>query len=133
MRRCAASTCTDTAACRCRAEQKADQGQPTIFDKIISKDIPAKVLFEDDQALAFEVSSHGVLVCTRRCGMRCRQVHCAIKPHATAIVSAQDINPQAPVHFLVIPKVTHPCVAHFNALRFFLVTSSRFDTCCTVM
>lgn len=54
----------------CRAEGKADQGQPTIFDKIISKDIPAKVLFEDDQALAFE-----------------------------------DINPQAPVHFLVIPKV----------------------------
>lgn len=54
----------------CRAEEKADQGQPTIFDKIISKDIPAKVLFEDDQALAFE-----------------------------------DINPQAPVHFLVIPKV----------------------------
>ena len=54
----------------CRAEEEADQGQPTIFDKIISKDIPAKVLFEDDQALAFE-----------------------------------DINPQAPVHFLVIPKV----------------------------
>ncbi len=54
----------------CRAEAKADQGQPTIFDKIISKDIPAKVLFEDDKALAFE-----------------------------------DINPQAPCHFLVIPKV----------------------------
>ncbi|CAL8462145.1 g1676 [Coccomyxa elongata] len=47
----------------------ADQGAPTIFDKIISKQIPANIIYEDDTALAF-----------------------------------RDINPQAPVHFLVIPK-----------------------------
>ncbi len=41
----------------------------TIFDKIIAKEIPAEILYEDDLALAFK-----------------------------------DINPQAPVHFLVIPK-----------------------------
>lgn len=41
----------------------------TIFDKIISKQIPADIIFEDDQCLAFN-----------------------------------DINPQAPTHFLVIPK-----------------------------
>ncbi|WP_420934995.1 histidine triad nucleotide-binding protein [Alteromonas sp. A081] len=41
----------------------------TIFTKIINKDIPADILYEDDMALAFK-----------------------------------DINPQAPVHFLVIPK-----------------------------
>lgn len=41
----------------------------TIFDKIISKDIPADIIYEDDKALAFK-----------------------------------DINPQAPIHFLVIPK-----------------------------
>ena len=41
----------------------------TIFDKIISKEIPADILYEDDLALAF-----------------------------------RDINPQAPIHFLVIPK-----------------------------
>lgn len=41
----------------------------TIFTKIIKKEIPADVLFEDDRVLAFN-----------------------------------DINPQAPVHFLVIPK-----------------------------
>ena len=46
-----------------------DGGEPTIFDKIISKEIPAKVIYEDATALAF-----------------------------------RDINPQAPVHFLVIPK-----------------------------
>lgn len=41
----------------------------TIFTKIINKEIPAEILYEDDLALAFK-----------------------------------DINPQAPVHFLVIPK-----------------------------
>jgi len=54
------------------AAQKAvaDEGKPTIFDKIISKEIPANVIYEDDKCLAF-----------------------------------RDISPQAPVHFLVIPKV----------------------------
>lgn len=41
----------------------------TIFSKIINKEIPADILYEDELALAFK-----------------------------------DINPQAPVHFLVIPK-----------------------------
>ncbi|KAL0053903.1 hypothetical protein WJX82_000883 [Trebouxia sp. C0006] len=51
------------------APQKAEQGELTLFDKIVSKQIPATILFEDETALAFK-----------------------------------DINPQAPVHFLVIPK-----------------------------
>lgn len=41
----------------------------TIFSKIISREIPADIIYEDDLALAFN-----------------------------------DINPQAPSHFLVIPK-----------------------------
>jgi histidine triad (HIT) family protein len=41
----------------------------TIFSKIIRKEIPADIVYEDDLALAFK-----------------------------------DINPQAPVHILVIPK-----------------------------
>ncbi|MEI8210908.1 MAG: histidine triad nucleotide-binding protein [Planctomycetota bacterium] len=41
----------------------------TIFSKIIRKEIPAEILYEDELALAFA-----------------------------------DIHPQAPVHFLVIPK-----------------------------
>lgn len=51
--------------CRSQASE-----EPTIFDKIISKNIPATIIFEDETALAF-----------------------------------RDINPQAPVHFLVIPKI----------------------------
>lgn len=43
----------------------------TIFAKIIRKEIPADIVFENDQVLAFK-----------------------------------DINPQAPVHVLIIPKNT---------------------------
>jgi histidine triad (HIT) family protein len=41
----------------------------TIFDKIINKEIPADIVFEDEDILAFK-----------------------------------DINPQAPIHLLIIPK-----------------------------
>lgn len=47
----------------------ANKTAETIFDKIIRKEIPANILYEDDICLAFH-----------------------------------DINPQAPVHFLLIPK-----------------------------
>ncbi len=43
--------------------------QETIFSKIIQRQIPADIVYEDDLALAFK-----------------------------------DVNPQAPVHILVIPK-----------------------------
>lgn len=49
--------------------QTAQAQASTIFDKIISREIPAAIIFEDDQCLAFK-----------------------------------DVNPQAPHHFLVIPK-----------------------------
>ncbi len=42
----------------------------TIFDKILSKEIPAEIVFENDTVLAFK-----------------------------------DINPQAPIHVLFIPKI----------------------------
>nr|CDJ93567.1 Histidine triad (HIT) protein domain containing protein [Haemonchus contortus] len=49
--------------------QTAVRGNDTIFGKIIRKEIPAKIIYEDDDVLAFH-----------------------------------DVSPQAPVHFLVIPK-----------------------------
>jgi histidine triad (HIT) family protein len=45
------------------------QNTETIFSKIIRKEIPANIVYEDDSSLAFT-----------------------------------DINPQAPVHILIIPK-----------------------------
>eukprot|EP00268_Persea_americana_P041397 TRINITY_DN41212_c0_g1_i1.p1 TRINITY_DN41212_c0_g1~~TRINITY_DN41212_c0_g1_i1.p1 ORF type:complete len:233 (+),score=55.99 TRINITY_DN41212_c0_g1_i1:211-909(+) len=52
------------------AAASADSGGPTIFDKIIAKEIPSSIVYEDERVLAF-----------------------------------RDINPQAPVHVLVIPKL----------------------------
>jgi histidine triad (HIT) family protein len=48
----------------------------TIFEKIAAREIPARIVFEDDEVLAFE-----------------------------------DVNPQAPVHVLVVPKRVIPRVA----------------------
>ncbi|XP_068031767.1 adenosine 5'-monophosphoramidase HINT1 [Anomalospiza imberbis] len=49
--------------------QAARPGGDTIFGKIIRREIPANIIYEDEQCLAFH-----------------------------------DISPQAPTHFLVIPK-----------------------------
>ncbi|KAG2502054.1 hypothetical protein HYH03_000548 [Edaphochlamys debaryana] len=59
---------SEEAAAKANAHM-AETDAPTIFDKIISKEIKANIIYEDDEALAF-----------------------------------RDISPQAPVHFLVIPK-----------------------------
>ncbi|MCE0523128.1 MAG: histidine triad nucleotide-binding protein [Methylacidiphilales bacterium] len=48
----------------------------TIFTKIINREIPARIAYEDDLCLAFH-----------------------------------DVNPQAPVHFLVVPKREIPRLA----------------------
>jgi histidine triad (HIT) family protein len=45
----------------------------TIFEKIAAREIPAKILFEDDDVIAFH-----------------------------------DVNPQAPVHVLIVPKRVIP-------------------------
>uniref|UniRef100_A0A914DYK9 HIT domain-containing protein n=1 Tax=Acrobeloides nanus TaxID=290746 RepID=A0A914DYK9_9BILA len=52
-----------------KAQTAGPQGGDTIFGKIVRKEIPAKIIYEDDDVLAFH-----------------------------------DVTPQAPVHFLVIPK-----------------------------
>lgn len=56
--------------------RSAQKGGDTIFGKIIRKEIPAKIIHEDDKCIAFH-----------------------------------DINPQAPVHFLVIPVKPIPMLS----------------------
>ena len=48
----------------------------TIFEKIIARQIPAEIIWEDDDAVAFH-----------------------------------DVNPQAPVHLLIVPKRVVPRLA----------------------
>jgi histidine triad (HIT) family protein len=48
----------------------------TVFEKIAAREIPAKIVWEDDDALAFH-----------------------------------DVNPQAPVHVLIVPKKVIPRLA----------------------
>src|SRR5205814_9858149 len=48
----------------------------TIFEKITARQIPAKIIWEDDDAIAF-----------------------------------RDVNPQAPVHVLIVPKRVVPRLA----------------------
>jgi len=67
----------------------------TIFDKIISKEIPAEIVYEDEQCLAFK-----------------------------------DVNPQAPIHILIIPKKSIAKVADAdtedqNILGYLLLKASE--------
>ena len=67
----------------------------TIFSKIIAKEIPAKIVYEDDRCLAFH-----------------------------------DIQPQAPVHVLLIPKQPIRSMAEVTAadaavLGHLMVTASK--------
>jgi len=59
----------EAAAIAASTDPAINPAAPTFFDKLVSKEIPANIIFEDDLCLAF-----------------------------------RDINPQGPVHFLVIPK-----------------------------
>jgi histidine triad (HIT) family protein len=70
----------------------------TIFSKIIRKEIPADIVYEDDLALAF-----------------------------------RDVNPQAPVHILVIPKkpivsIAEATTADTTLLGHLLLTVQRVAT-----
>lgn len=58
-----------------------------IFEKIIAREIPADIVYEDEICLAF-----------------------------------RDINPQAPVHVLIIPKINIPSTDDLNTNNAFVVS-----------
>ena len=64
----------------------------TIFSKIINKEIPADIVFESENILAFN-----------------------------------DINPQAPVHILIIPKIEIPKVTDINGTEHAGLLGEMFD------
>ncbi|MBN8546021.1 MAG: histidine triad nucleotide-binding protein [Ignavibacteria bacterium] len=64
----------------------------TIFSKIIRKEIPANIVFENDEVLAFK-----------------------------------DINPKAPVHILIIPKLEIDKIQNFDLPKNPELLASLFD------
>ena len=64
----------------------------TIFSRIIRKEIPANIVFENDEVLAF-----------------------------------RDINPKAPVHILIIPKLEIDKIQNFDLPKNPELLASLFD------
>jgi histidine triad (HIT) family protein len=64
----------------------------TIFSKIIKREIPAEIVYETDDILAF-----------------------------------RDINPQAPVHILIIPKIEIPKVTDIDGNKHATLLGKLFD------
>ncbi len=64
----------------------------TIFSKIINKEIPAEIVFESENILAFK-----------------------------------DINPQAPVHILIIPKTDIPKITDLNGKEHAVLLGEMID------
>ncbi|MBU1098899.1 MAG: histidine triad nucleotide-binding protein [Bacteroidetes bacterium] len=64
----------------------------TIFSKIIAKEIPADIVFENEDLLAF-----------------------------------RDINPQAPVHILIIPKIEIASTLLLNSKEHSLLLGAMYD------
>lgn len=65
--------------CRHLSQGPSHNYTPTVFDKIISREIPAKIVYEDEHVIAFK-----------------------------------DIEPKAPVHILLIPKL-HAGLTNLNS------------------
>ncbi len=64
----------------------------TIFSKIINREIPADIVYETENVLAF-----------------------------------RDINPQAPVHILIIPKIEIPSAREINGKEHGQLLGEMFD------
>ena len=80
-----------------RAGHKASSGEKTIFDKIVAKQIPADVIYEDETALAFRDISPQVSI-----WISGKASAALVREHLCH--SSTYCPLQAPVHFLVIPK-----------------------------
>ncbi|KAM6469784.1 adenosine 5'-monophosphoramidase HINT2 isoform 2-T2 [Liasis olivaceus] len=78
-----------------RAQRSAEEPGPTVFSRILDGSLPAHVLYEDDQCIAF-----------------------------------RDAAPQAPVHFLVVPRrpiarISRVAESDAQLLGHLLVVASR--------
>merc|ERR1711957_866950 len=73
---------------------KMAEGDPTIFDKILSKEIPATVVYEDDKVLAFkdinpQAPFHCLVIPKERNGL-------------TRLIRAEEKNAEVLGHMMVV-------------------------------
>ncbi len=69
----------------------------TIFTKIINREIPANIVYETENILAF-----------------------------------RDINPQAPVHILIIPKIEIPKITDIKGMEHSKLLGEMYDAANTI-
>ena len=77
---------------RSREAAVQPDGGDTIFGKIIRKEIPSEILYEDDKVMMILYWN----------------THCLIDHHVHQCIAFKDINAQAPTHFLVVPRKPIP-------------------------
>jgi hypothetical protein len=75
--------------------QTAKIGGDTIFGRIIRKEVPAKIIYEDEQVRLLKHKKPYDLYAYIDCLSIIQKRKC---------LAFHDVNPQGPVHFLVIPK-----------------------------
>ena len=90
-----------------KAQQAVGQaGGDTIFGKILRKEIPCTFIHEDDQVCWAVISMSEYLIKLQFYGCLYNSTHVSIRIVGSFLqcVAFDDISPQAPVHFLVIPR-----------------------------
>lgn len=106
-----------------KAREEAEAGEPTLFDKIVSKQIPSKVVYEDDTVMAFHDISpqapvHIILIPKDRDGLtqlsKAEERHTQILGHL--LVTAAKVAKQEKLEGfrLVINDGPHGCQSVYH-------------------
>ncbi|PIO59133.1 histidine triad domain protein, partial [Teladorsagia circumcincta] len=74
--------------------------EDTVFGMIIRKEVPAKILYEDAE-------------------VQCIDKNCRV-------LAFHDISPQAPIHFLVIPKKRIAMLEEIESVVLFILYTPQF-------
>lgn len=86
------------------AFKKYGNPAPTIFSKVIDKSIPADIIYEDEKVVSiYKVKSIQTKLVPLDSKFSFMYVY--------QCLAFRDISPQAPVHFLVIPRVPIPRIS----------------------
>lgn len=94
---------------RAAAAGEEAASEPTIFSKIISRSVPATILYEDDKVEGTTGRASPLGGRSWRAAPVGRGL--SLLPPPRQCLVFRDVAPQAPVHFLVIPKRPIPRIS----------------------